>query len=105
MESELRIHVGSRHPVSLLVPRLGLCEGIGTSESGIWHIARGEKEASTGMPLAPNKEESGVIVAKQTHGGLSSPDKAPAPPSEGAVRRVPWGALGSRGQGSSTPCA
>lgn len=93
MESELRIHVGSRHPVSLLVPKLGLCEGIGTSESGIWHIARGEKE------------ESGVIVAKQTHGGLSSPDKAPALPSEGAVRRVPWGALGSRGLGSSTPCA
>lgn len=95
MEPELqRILVGSRHPGSLLVPRLGQCEGIRTSESGIWHTGKGEKEAGSGMSLAPNKEESGVTVVKQTDGGLSSPDKAPGPPSEGAGRRLPWGTLG-----------
>lgn len=57
------------------------------------------------MPSALNKEESGVTVAKQTDGGLSNPDKAPALPGEGAGRRMPWGALGPRALGSSTPCA
>lgn len=65
----------------------------------------GHREASAGMPSAPNREEIGVIVAEQTVGSLRNTGKAPALPREGTGTALPWGTLRALRFGQQHPYA